>query len=350
MKISHMLKREDFYNIIQKTLESYYKSLGNQQILYVYPHLNAIACKKISKSVWKYLKTEYNIKGSLIKRIAVKVYCWCCMHSYGLLSEKRLVVRCTANKDSLIYPCNRKVRVFDFAKNTVSVIPKYGFPEDSLQKEIEFRKTYHADFIPKLLSTNGNSYTEEIMDGYPLARDTKNQEENTKRAYAVWRSYTRIYDRIVTTVEYCGKLNSQFSEILELLQKRKKILPYLDVKMYWNELMNEAALLPNTVGLTLSHGDLQPGNIWVENKSGRIIIIDWESYAERTITYDEAVLFYELRSNIGLVKYIRRINASKTIVLAEDLLFRLHEMMELPEQFGTNDFLHYLNAVRRRGG
>ena len=74
MKISFMLKREDFYKINENTLEKYYQNSKNEKRLYIYPELNAIVTARPSKMVRNYLYTEFRVSGSPLKRLLVRIY------------------------------------------------------------------------------------------------------------------------------------------------------------------------------------------------------------------------------------------------------------------------------------
>lgn len=344
MKISHMLAREDFYCIISHTLKRYYQNAEKKTKLYVYPQLNAIVSASPSSKVKQYLYTEYKVNASLPKRFLVNAYCHLMMNTFGLLAEKKLELCSDAGADTLIYPCNRKIRIFDFAENIVRVVPKWSFPDNDLQREIAFRTHHQAEFIPKLLSFDEQGYTEEIIDGYPLARASEKIEEKSRQAYEIWRAYTRRYDRTVLLNQYIAELNRQYEADIRQLKQSKK-LPYEDINQYWKKLQDILAAEDGELTLTLSHGDLQPGNIWIDNNSENIVIIDWESYSERSVSYDAALLFSELRKTKGLSRYVQEMKPEKALVLAEDILFRLHELNELPEQFGSKDFAQYLETV-----
>ena len=116
MKISYMLKRESFYEINEKTLGAFYEGQEKLKKLYVYPELNAIVTARPSKKVKEYLYTEYRVSGSLLRRIAVRFYATLMLNSGGLLASKRFARKTSADKDTLIYPCNKKYRIFIFEK------------------------------------------------------------------------------------------------------------------------------------------------------------------------------------------------------------------------------------------
>lgn len=345
MKIAHMIKREDFYLINEKTLRSFYQHSDIVKPLYVYAHINAIVTRKPSKAVKEYLYTEYQICGSFWKKALVKLYCMALLNSRGVLASKKILLPSTADSNTLIYPCNRKYRVFDFGNNTVSVIPKDGFPTRELENEIKFRTEHQADFLPPILEHDCHRYSESIIDGYPVARSGNSIESYSKNAYALWRNYTARFDRSVSGFDYAETLKSKIENEISNLNKSGKKIDYSAVQKY-AQLLISRLCEAKKITLTLSHGDLQSGNIWVERNTNQILIIDWESCTERSLYYDQTVLFDRIRYTADLEKFVAREDSEKkTIVLAEDLLFRLKELSSLPEQFGVNDFSNYMSKV-----
>ena len=137
MKITEMIAREDFYAINELTLNRYYKSSNDECILYIYPKLNAIVTKNPGKAVKDYIRTEYTLK-SFVKQMAANAYINLCFNIHGRLAEKKQVIHNKVSDNTLIYPCNKKIRIFDFDKNVVSVILKEGFDSHDIQHEIEF--------------------------------------------------------------------------------------------------------------------------------------------------------------------------------------------------------------------
>lgn len=345
MKISHMIRREDFYAINEKTLRRFYGDCGSGKRLYVYPELNAIVVSSPSPRVRRYLYTEYRISGSPLKKAMVRLYVWASLHSHGLLSKRRLELPNRADRDTLIYPCNKKYRVFDFAAGTVSVIAKDGFPEEDLSREIDFRTRYEAPFIPPLLSVEEHGYTEKILDGYPVARAGGRTKELSEKAWQIWRAFAEPHSREISAAAYAEQLSQEAEQLFERLGQAQKAIPMDAVRAYMEDLCRRIANIEKPIPLTLSHGDLQPGNIWVGNRSECIWIIDWESYDERSPFYDEATLFENIRQTEGLRTYAASKDWQHTVVLAEDMLFRLRELCHLPQQYGTEDFAGYFETV-----
>lgn len=338
MKISQMLLREDFYIINEETLDNYYTEKTGNTKLYIYPQLNAIVTVKPSKKVLEYLLCEYNVRNHAMKRFVTGLYVRLCLSSYGCMSSKKITVHATLDDNTLIYPCNKKYRIFNFSGNTVEVIPKYGFPQDDLKREIFFRsKNELPDFVPQLISFTSNRYIEQIIDGRPLARISDDYDTYVKRTYNMLYEFAKGRRRIVSGSEYAEKLYA-----LVCKQINDKVKRHEAVKSIAGKLASVVKTADEII-LLFSHGDLQAGNIWVENNTGKIYIIDWESWGERSIWYDKAVLMEGLRPN-GIDSYckIEKSKEKEACVLLEDLIFQLHELETLPGDFGSDKFEEYL--------
>ena len=344
MKISQMLKREDFYSINKKTLSEYFKESNKQCKLYVYPQLNAIITKNPSKAVKKYLYREYSVRGNMLKSLLVKAYVAVCLNSCGIMATKKLDILGDMNKDMLIYPCNKKYRVFDFSKNIVDVIAKSGFPKNDLENEIAFRTQNKEEFIPELIFANDNGYREEIIDGMPLARISENFKElkikaiNTLYSFANQNGMTYS----VKVSDYIEELNEKISAFIK--DDRKNI-----DKELLSDVVSKLSFMADkesSIELTLSHGDLQSGNIWIE-KGGKLYIIDWESWGKRSTEYDRTVLFENIHTG-GLESFIKTCEdkTKLSIICLEDIIFRLNEVYNLALDYGEKEFCEYLNLIK----
>ena len=343
MKISQMLLREDFYEINLKTLSEYFKNSDECSLLYVYPELNAIITAKPSKKVKQYLMNEYSVKSNPVKAFLVKFYVKICLCSRGILAAKKIRINNNMTDDMLIYPCNKKYRIFDFAAGSVDVIAKSGFPQNDLLKEIEFRTKNSEEFIPELIDSSEAQYSEKIIDGMPLARLSLDFEKYQKLALDALERFSdkQQLTKFILSREYTDKL----------LNKIKDFSINITKNINKNLLTNVAQELADSVSedkeikVMLSHGDLQPGNIWIE-KTGSLYIIDWETWDVRSDWYDNAVLYKNLR-NGGIKHYFESCNNKDeaAIVCLEDIIYRLNELNNLPFDYGEEEFEHYLNIL-----
>lgn len=345
MKITFMLKREDFYTINQKTLEKYYATSRNKKRLYIYPELNAIVTASPSKTVRRYLYTEFRVNGSFLKRLLVRLYATVLLNSRGLFAAKSVTLNTDANRDTLIYPCNKKFRIFDFEKNEVSVLGKDGFPTDDLAREIDFRTHNCAEFIPGLVRSNEQGYSEVIIDGCPVARSGQRMTELCDKAFAIWSAYIASGVQQISAQEYTKMLTEQIRALKEKLQTLDKRVDYARLEQLCEDLLAGLRSETGNIPVGLSHGDLQAGNIWVENGTDKLYIIDWESWKNRSTWYDRAVLYEGLRRTDGLAQYAASRDFEHTTVLLEDIIFRLTELTTLPLDYGCAEFDAYIKTI-----
>ncbi len=345
MKISFMLKREDFYTINRKTLEKYYATSEKKKRLYIYPELNAIVTARPSKAVRQYLYTEFRVSGSFLKRLLVRIYATVLLNGWGLFASNSIELNTDADKNTLIYPCNKKYRVFDFAKNQVTVLGKDGFPTDDLQHEIEFRAGNKAGFIPGLLHSSAESYTETIIDGCPVARSGERISELCDRAFAMWGEYIAPQTQSIAAADYAQMLMQHASELKKKAADLGKQVDFSALEQIFGELLQTLQGSQESIPVSLSHGDLQPGNIWVENATDAIYIIDWESWQKRSLWYDRAVLYEELRKTDGVARYAKNRDLIHATVLLEDIIFRLTELTTLPFDYGCTEFDAYIKML-----
>ena len=340
MKISEMMQREDFYKINERTLANFYPETAEHSTLYIYPKLNAIVTHNPSQKVVDYLITEYSVRSS-IKRVLTKLYVILAMRTGGLMADKKERISTSISHDTLIYPCNKKYRIFDFNSNSVSVIPKDGFDDSDLKHEIEFRqKSDNPDFVPKLIGIASRGYSESIINGRPLARMPYGYDEYKHKAYEAFRLVYIKTNRDVDGLNYAGRLyNKIISCLTEKIKDKASVLKTIHfLKKKVSEL--------DTITLTFSHGDLQPGNIWIENNTNQIFIIDWESWGERSAWYDYDTLFNGLRPG-SISNYLNtELDISrKSVVLLEDIIFQINELNSLPQNFGEDKFLQYIELI-----
>jgi hypothetical protein len=366
MKISEMLQREDFYDILPKTLNRYAKFLGIEQgsvevldkgmeaDMYVNEKLNAIISAKPSKNIKDYLKTEYAVNGSIIRKSMVSAY---------LTASTMLVKRCAQRglslksslplNDILIYPCNKKIRLFDFSTGVVYTVLKEGFPDIYIKRETEFRQNTDVTYVPKITKSGEGYYSEKIIkNGRPLARmqDEVFVEQKKQESMDLLLSLTKDRESI-SAKTYLAQLKDRCMTMLAEKEgfDCQSIVGGIFEKL--NDGLNDCE-----IELVTSHGDFQPGNIWIDAE-GKIVIIDWETVKKRSPFYDYAALYCRLRNHGGLQNLCTRIkenlHLSTTdgcpvssvlrIILAEELEYQTEELISFPDAMGVDIYKMVLN-------
>jgi hypothetical protein len=378
MKMDRMVKRENFYGICVDTLEKYFSSIGIPVCIttqryginafaYAYERLNAIISKKPSKKVIDFLKTEYRVKGNPLLKLLVKLYLTGVFHTKGIIADTVFisVPGGIEMPDMLIYPCSRKIRVFHFDKGVVDVIVKSGFPDHFIKREIEFRQRHHNLHIEPVLCHGDDLYREKIIDGKPLARITDSWEYEALKneSMNILKKITKKYEKTINSSCYINRLIEKIRSKAAFWRCKK--FSCRNTPDGLAELIKEKlSFSEENIPVTLSHGDFHHGNIWVENSSRRIVIIDWESYGYRSKWYDKATLYGGLRETCGACRVLRRDNLLKAVeylqcpnmksaenilllVLLEDIVFRLDELESMPHAIGMPDLENYCKNVAK---
>lgn len=363
MKFSDMLLREDFWKILEDTLQdntSYIGAIGDVSVvdknedctLYANAQLNAIMSVHPSKTVVDYLKTEYNVTGSLLRRMMVKGYLFAATTFVKRFSQKGINVEFDANinkDDILIYPCNKKIRLFDFGKGMVYTMLKRDFPSLYIDRETKFRLEHKASFIPEIVESGKGCYSEKIINGMPLAR--------INNPAFVARCKEEAYKKVISltpadyTINACEYIQQLKTTCLEQLKQKPAFKDADIVACIFDSLFE---VQPNEkLSLVISHGDFQPGNIWWDKDREQIVIIDWETVKLRSRFYDHAALYYNLRRDGTEQQVIDSLKASShikaftpmcssasvaKIVMAEELAYQTEELISFPGEIGIKEY------------
>lgn len=369
MKISEMLQREDFYDILPKTLNRYASFLGIEQgsvvvkdngckaDLFVNEKLNAIISAKPSKNVKDYLKTEYAVNGSALRKVMVNAYLMASTTMVKRFSQRGLSLKTLISlNDALIYPCNKKIRLFDFASGMVYTVLKDSFPDIYIKRETEFRQNTDAVFVPKITKSGEGCYSETIIkNGRPLARiqDEAFVEQKKKDSLDLLLSLTKDRERIFAK-EYLAELKDRCMAMLASKNgfDGESIVRGIFDKL--NDGINDCE-----IEMVTSHGDFQPGNIWIDEE-GKIVIIDWETVKKRSPFYDYAALYCRLRNHGGLQNLCTRIKENEhlstidscpvssvlRVILAEELEYQTEELVSFPNSMGIDIYNKFITELK----
>ncbi len=382
MDLSSMLAREDFFGLLASTVEAYFREAEHTDVklkrqkkdanLVIKPGLSALFPPKISKRAQAFFYSEWNVRGSKLKNLAVKAYVFAMMHTGRLFSSYRFCLAPpeTAGRDLVIAPNNRSIRFFDYRTGIVGCRIKDGFSDKYFQNQLQFRLHHSYDFLLPLERWGEKWFTEPILQGHPLARVTDEAlyQKGISDAFAAIKA---LADDTVHTVDaraYLRGLTERIAALCAEAKEKKKIKTADDTLRLLEIYHHIEDVLPEEIPVVMSHGDLQTGNIWLDD-SGKTILYDWETAGERSIWYDSAVLAYSLRRPNQWRQFLRsraedarRVSGKadsvlpavvKYTVLLEDVLFRMEDMAELPQDWGGDIYDAYLldlkNAVTEVG-
>ncbi len=384
MDLASMLKRESFFEIFFPTVERYFKEVYREDVhlyfassgekkanLFIYPRLSAAVVRNISKNARSFFYSEWNVRGSWIKRLSAKLYVWVMTHSLGLLAQYRfhLEPAKTLSKNIVIAPNNRSIRVFDYKSGLVGCIIKQGFTNKYFINQLKFRLEHKYYFVPPLTDYGDSWFREPIMYGHPLARVT--DEVQYKQSIVEATANIAIIAKDTLEYQSCDEYVKAVSTTLHKgvaeASEKKHIESADALETIINRLVGSLKDCTFQIPVVLSHGDLQTGNIWVDIK-GKTWVYDWETVGYRSVWYDAATLLLSLRREGGIERIWQstdyrkisekvlandnRKNYSDTelsqivsVVVLEDIAFHLEDMLELPQDFGSNIFNNYTKKL-----
>lgn len=368
MRLAEMVLRENFYQILQNTVEDYFCRVHGKNVSFTYKKTDAtekmIVNGKLGfivrfpapSGLRKFLLSEYNVRGSKLKYIAGKAVAL----AVGTLPQigklrNAYITKGALDKDIFISPQNRSVRFFNYKAMTVDCIIKSGFTDKYFNNQLDFREKYQYDFMLPLLDSGDGWFREPILMGHPLARVTDEvvyQKGTCDALSYIGRlaAETLTYEKMRA---YIGSLEEKIYRLLVQAHARKHIASLEITKRIVDLAIHWSSAAPEQIPLCMSHGDFQGGNIWVDVK-GKTWIYDWETVGQRSIWYDSAVLNYSLRRNYGWKnlledtepkavlscdlekeRSLESYQGIKGILVLEDILFYLEDMLELPENWGA---------------
>jgi hypothetical protein len=354
----------NYYDSIKKTLEKYYdtklevcshgESIPKKNILFSYPRINAILNFSPGEKVKKYLYSMYNVRDNLIKKILAKCYISAIFALHGTMSRKIIYIKNNSlvNNETMIMSFNRRLRIFDFAKQSVVSIIKYKYPDKYFLNELNFRLKYKYEFVHPIESIGKTWYSEKILRGTSLARvsDTIAYDEYCRKALEDISHINTMTLNYIDCKTYVEKLSQDITTILgksefkENAETRRLLIKCIETAV------EKAFVLNFSVPVALTHGDFQAGNLWIDSDTGKVIILDWETNGLRSIWYDSATLLLGTRRKGGMRKLMNEYNdqikqekilwndskksynmaSVASILMLEEISFWLDDMCERP--------------------
>ena len=326
MRISLLLKREPFGEILEKTLSRFWKAQYGRDFRVCWYgkrpnlramrkrgeqawlgniYLNAIFTPNVDPAAFDPIRREYSRSLVPWRRPLQQVYVSAATSRWGApwLAQVGLGVSppIPNAETKIILGGNNKIRLLDQQEGLAFGILKEGFNPTFIQREIETRRLAEECGVPvpSLVNIGADNswFSERYVTGTPINR-LRDQGRINGVVQATAQSLHRLYDRtrqIVPLLVYVDGMQSQIQSMLEqnhLLseQQKRSLLGSLDAIL---ERINElGGITGDNITTAISHGDFQPANILVNQDD--VWLIDWEYSARRQAGYD--VLVYALRS------------------------------------------------------
>lgn len=383
MTIQEMFEREPIYSIIEKTLHEYYREVYKRDIdvkiqrkkflqkFLIYPRLGVIVPVFPSKKVRREVYAWFDVQNNIARKIIAKTYIFLCFITFGLLSDASMILSDDSifTNNMLIIPSNRKIRIYDFQTGIIDSVIKDGFNDFYFNNEIYVREEYDYPFILKIMKKGNRWYRERLLCGKGLVRihpvEYNNFLDQVLNDLSMLYKNTR---KDIKINEYCIKLGNKLKKSLEEVIYRKKIKCGERLSSLIDICLEIVAGMHETFPVVLAHGDLQNGNIHIDEDMHKAYIIDWETAEEKSIWYDSETLLCYTRRKGRFAQMInersypetkekilffdenknRNMDAVAAVLLLEELKFYLDEMIDLPGEIGfevIDRFIYELDCV-----
>ena len=370
MTIQEMFEREDIYSIIESTMQEYFRGVWNRDVsvkiskkhflkkILVYPRLGIVVPLFPS---WKIIRSTYvwfDVQNNLIKKIVAWAYITLCFLSFGALADASLEISDSVlfTNNTLYMPSNRKIRVYDYKEGYVDSILKVGFNDMYFKNEIAIRNNPPFDFILEIINHGHRWYREKLLNGRCLVRCSG--MEYVKFINQTIEHLKQFYSSHLRTVEssnYADSLNEEYKQLINDLERIKGIKCGDKLRRVLQKMVTICHKKSSTIPISLTHGDLQTGNIYIDEDNSKLYIIDWETVKVRSIWYDAATVLCSTRrkgkfseminnrnkNNIQANLFVfddcknRTIDLVAAVLVLEEMGFFLDEIDDLPGNMGS---------------
>ena len=353
MRISLLLKREPFAEILENTLEKYWQakfgceysvslvSRSKASSTWGNPDpgcrdvpqrwvcnnlLNAIFLPDVDSAALNPIRKEFSRSPSVWKRPLQRAYVSLATGAFAsLLRHATMSVypQVPEGAGIVIVPGNRKIRILQHSKQQSTCILKDGFDPAAFHVEVDARQnaTSLGIAVPELIEVNREQgwFRESYLSGQPLNRLADRQEVVAKRkvAFSDIRRLVEATLEPVTAADYARRLEAR---IVSSLDEASQINPnnrqyLLQGVQHLRQSILEATNCPRELSISETHGDFQPANVLVADSG--CWIIDWENAGQRQSVYDLLVMVTNSRMSNGLADRLAQVVKSEVAPASE---------------------------------
>lgn len=326
MRISLLLQREPLPSILESTLSTFWSnyyscshavtwrdkaasrqnSHTDSQKWLINPYLNTISVSKVTAAALDPIRREFSRSVQWWKRPFQRLYVQLASTTLTapLLAQAQLEVSppIPDATHKLVVPGNHKIRLLEHKRRLSYGILKSGFANDFMQRELTVRQqAVECNIsVPRLVETadDGSWFSEAYVSGTPVNR-LANQTQAVNAVHVVLSGLEQLR---VDTKEETGA-STYIQELTQRIRRLVQRIALIDddqsnqLVHLVDALVEQGRSQPDTPLVTaLCHGDLQPGNILL-NDDGTWLI-DWEYAGRRQVAYD--IMVYALSSRFPL--------------------------------------------------
>jgi aminoglycoside phosphotransferase len=334
MRISTLLEREPFGEILEETLGGFLESWkGQPRQVFWYAgrpdlaamrrrgqqpwlcnvYLNAIFAPEADPRVLEPVQREFSRSVTGWRRPAQRAYVALASSRWGARWLAQAGVGISPGLPDadqlLIVAGNHKIRLLDRAEGVVYGVRKCGFPPGFMQRETETRRQAEALGLPvpplEEVAEGGSWFRERYVVGTPVNRLT----DGAAMRQAVGQVAQALHRLLGSTMqeeplhEYAGRLAEQARALVEascLLNEKQKQSLERTIEGLLAQIQAVQPEMNATILTALTHGDFQPANI-IANGSA-VWLIDWEYTGRRQAAYDALTFGLHSRFPSGLAE------------------------------------------------
>ena len=304
MKLSQLLIREKFYDILSETIStnSFFKdNIDEKKVVFnCFKYLNIILNKSLNDNVKDALVFEYSLSKSTFKQFLQNIYIKIIFLPIirNFFSDKRIMLPSQLKNFGLV-PGNHRIRLFESSLKEIIILIKNKERSKFLKNDIAARFNNNLSYAPKILSFGSDWLVEEFINGVPYNRVSN---DSNKALEILISSHTQeLINKNKKNISLKKYLNLYIKELYHLTDilennEKKEIISGLD-----NLISEISSLSIDKIAISITHGDFQEGNIRINSKN-QLIVLDWESADSRFYLYDFFVMFSGIRTGIQLDK------------------------------------------------
>lgn len=360
MKISTLLKREKFYQILSNTLLNFKPVHSDTMPYYVYKKLNIVCTKDIDRKLFEDLVGEYRYSQNFVKtkvqRIYIKIIS---MRFARYLNFFETIDLPIVFRHDAILGGNHRVRIFKSGMGSNTVVLKNGEFDRFIENDVNLREKLQPTYAPQIIERNSYWYTENNVKGIPANRLALSIQHSVASRLSLMHFQEVIAPSLVfmSADEYLKMINNSLIDLLRL--KDKKLILFIHEFLALSECL--LSRHSETIPVASTHGDCQMGNVRVDDE--RIYLLDWEASEKRYACYDLFVLngyirssnvFSEAYSNYSSHKMLEypRVNQKLDflLLLIEEIRFNLLEQNSANYQGISRVLLDLYELLKKESG
>jgi hypothetical protein len=326
----------------------------------IIPKLNFIFRSDMSVRLFLDITREYRSNRNITTKILAcgYVYLIALCISLGLAGFALRRAELTA---PVFYPAilggNNRLRFIDSSNSQAIVVAKNRHSQIFTRNAIrayEASAVAQLDLVPAILKISDGMYLEKQIKGKAINRGVFGARENAQ-IFAALDLLFQQQRQSARSVTFDALLRYKLT-ILKRLSAERSLANAEELNSAFVEIGAKLTELyaDERISVTLSHGDLNKGNIFLA--SDGVSIIDWEYYMYRCEGYDEVIYRYDFRHKSfeeyrAVFAVSPRVEFDTLLFLFEELFFRILNYkadVADSQRFVTSTNNLILNEISRR--